>query len=101
MKWKIPSALPEGVTSANKTGEMPEGYGLGCIENDIAIVFSDRGDYVLTVLSNELGGRNDEAQQTIQEISAYTWEWMDEHRNAKTNDDHGAGKYRDDRAAGF
>ena len=83
MKWKIPSALPEGVTSANKTGEMPEGYGLGCIENDMAIVFSDRGDYVLTVLSNELGGRNDEAQQTIQEISAYTWEWMDEHRNAK------------------
>ena len=51
---------------------MPEGYGLGCIENDIAIVTSPTGNYILAVLSNELGGRNEEAQQVIQHISADT-----------------------------
>lgn len=66
---KIPSGLPSGITTANKTGEMPEGYGLGCIENDMAIVFTERGDYVLTVLSNELGGRNEEAKQVIRQVS--------------------------------
>lgn len=66
---KIPSGLPAEVTTANKTGEMPEGYGLGCIENDMAIVFTDQGDYVLTVLSNELGGLNEEAKQVIRQIA--------------------------------
>lgn len=72
LQYKIPSVLPEGYFCANKTGEMPEGYGLGCIENDIAIVSSPTGDYILAVLSNELGGRNQEAQQVIQHISADT-----------------------------
>lgn len=74
---KIPSGLPSGeFTSANKTGEMPLGYGLGCIENDIAVIFSPYGDYVLTVLSNELNGRNDEAQEVIRQISARVSQWM-------------------------
>ena len=68
---KIPAGLPTGITTANKTGEMPEGYGLGCIENDMAIVFSEQGDYILVVLSNDLGGRNEEAKQIITQISAY------------------------------
>ena len=70
LTYKIPAVLPAGYTSANKTGEMPEGYGLGCIENDIAIVFSPSGDYVLAVLSNDLGGRNSEAQMVIQQLSS-------------------------------
>ena len=72
LQYKIPSVLPEGYFCANKTGEMPEGYGLGCIENDVAIVTSPTGNYILAVLSNELGGRNEEAQQVIQHISADT-----------------------------
>ena len=71
VRHKIPAGLPSGFTSGNKTGEMPEGYGLGCIENDIAIVFSPKGDYVLCVLSNDLGGDNGGAQQTITQISSY------------------------------
>lgn len=67
---KIPAGLPSSMTSANKTGEMPDGYGLGCIENDIAIIFSDTGDYVLCILSNNLGGRNSEAQAVITQMSA-------------------------------
>ena len=73
LKNKIPAGLPEGYKSANKTGEMPEGYGLGCIENDIAIVFEPDGDaFILTVLSNELAGRNSEAQQTIARAAGMT-----------------------------
>lgn len=69
-KWKIPEGIPAEVKSANKTGEMPDGYGLGCIENDIAIVFAPDRDYILVVLSNELGGKNDEAMQVIRNISS-------------------------------
>ena len=29
VKGKIPAGLPNGVETANKTGEMPSGYGLG------------------------------------------------------------------------
>ena len=74
-KNKIPSGLPDGFESANKTGEMPEGYGLGCIENDMAIVFSPAGDYILTVVSGELGGRNDQAIEVIGQISSRIADW--------------------------
>lgn len=74
---KIPSGLPQGTRTANKTGEMPEGYGLGCIENDMAVVYSGDGGYILTVLSNNLGGRNSEAQQVIRDISSQVWSWYE------------------------
>ena len=78
VRYKIPAGLPSGYSSANKTGEMPEGYGLGCIENDIAIVFSPKGDYVLSVLSNDLGGSNSEADETITKISSYVADHQEE-----------------------
>ncbi len=73
---KIPSGLPEGTQTANKTGEMPEGYGLGCIENDMAIVYGPEGDYAIAVLSNELAGRNDEAVSAIRRVSTIVWNWF-------------------------
>ena len=78
LRNKIPSGLPEGFASGNKTGEMPEGYGLGCIENDVAIIFPPEGEgegYILTVLSNDLAGRNDEAIAAIRQISSLTAQW--------------------------
>ena len=75
VKHKIPEGLPDQWTSANKTGEMPDGYGLGCIENDMAIVFSPTGDYILVVLSNELGGKNSQAQEIIRQVSAKCAQW--------------------------
>ena len=72
LRNKIPAGLPQGFTSANKTGEMPLGYNLGCIENDIAIVFSPEKDYVLVVLASDLEGKNDEAISLIGQISSYT-----------------------------
>ena len=80
-KNKIPAGLPAGFTSGNKTGEMPEGYGLGCIENDAAIVFPPEGlgkGYILTVMSNDLGGRNSEAISVIAQISAKVAQWYTE-----------------------
>ena len=44
-KWKIPSGLPQGVISANKTGEVYD------FQHDAAIVFSDKADYVITVMT--------------------------------------------------
>lgn len=76
VKTKISMGVPVEIKTANKTGEMPEGYGLGCIENDMAIVFTEKGDYIITVLSNELGGRNDEAKQVIRQISSEVWKMM-------------------------
>lgn len=73
--WKIPAGLPKGFSSANKTGEMPEGYGLGCIENDIAIIFSPYGDYILSILSNNLNGKNEEADAVITQISSDAAQW--------------------------
>lgn len=83
VKHKIPAGLPEGFTSGNKTGEMPEGYNLGCIENDVAIVFPPEGmgeGYILTVLSNDLAGRNNEAGEAIKQISSLTAQWYQQSR---------------------
>lgn len=76
VKTKISMGVPVEIKTANKTGEMPEGYGLGCIENDMAIVFTEKGDYIITVLSNELGGRNEEAKQVIRQISNDIYKMM-------------------------
>ena len=73
---KIPAGLPAGYAAANKTGEMPQGYNLGCIENDAAIVWPPQAEtgegYVLVVLSNDLAGKNEEAKAAIQAISRST-----------------------------
>ncbi len=42
---KIPSAVPSGVKVANKTGETSD------LENDIAIVYGEKSDFVLCVFS--------------------------------------------------
>lgn len=45
---KIPAGLPNGVVCANKTGELSN------VENDVAIVFSPKTDYILCVMSNDV-----------------------------------------------
>lgn len=44
--WKIPQPLPEGVVTANKTGENAS------VESDVAIVYSPACDYIICVLTN-------------------------------------------------
>ena len=72
VKGKIPAGLPNGVETANKTGEMPSGYGLGSIENDVAIVMNGRYPYILCVLSNDIAD-NGSAQSVIRGISERTY----------------------------
>ena len=72
---KIPSGIPSGVETANKTGELSAGDGLGAVENDIAIVFDKEHPYVLCVLSNNIQN-NSSAQETIKKISADVYQYM-------------------------
>ena len=72
VKGKIPAGLPNGVETANKTGEMPSGYGLGSIENDVAIIMNGRYPYILCVLSNDIAD-NGSAQSVIRGISERTY----------------------------
>ena len=62
---KIPAGVPDGVTVANKTGE------LGDVQNDAAIVYSG-GDYVIVTLSE--GVSESEGINTIKNISKMTYE---------------------------
>ncbi len=73
-KNKIPSGLPSGVESANKTGELADAV-LGTVENDIAIVFDQNHPYVLCVLSNNIASSGN-AQQTIIGISKTVYDFM-------------------------
>lgn len=72
---KIPSAIPSGVGTANKTGELSDPGKLGTVENDIAIVFDKSHPYVLCVLSNNIQN-NSSAQGTITNISKEVYEYM-------------------------
>ena len=72
---KIPSGVPSGVETANKTGELSAGDGLGVVENDIAIVFDKEHPYVLCVLSNNIQN-NSSAQETIKKISSDVYQYM-------------------------
>lgn len=74
---KIPAGVPGEVQTANKTGEMTAGYGLGVIENDIAIVLLEEHPYVICVLSNDIGD-NGAAQSTITGISSTVYQYMSE-----------------------
>lgn len=72
---KIPSGIPMGIETANKTGEMPSGYGLGSIENDIAVVMNGKYPYIICVLSNDIRD-NENAQGVIAGISEIVYNFM-------------------------
>lgn len=61
-KNKIPAGVPDGVQTANKTGELDR------VENDAAIVFKGDTPYVLVVMSSGLSDTT-KAQQDIASIS--------------------------------
>lgn len=66
---KIPSGLPEGVESANKTGELED------VEHDAAIVFCEDGDYVLCIMSEQLIDSY-AAKNKIIELSDMIYQYM-------------------------
>lgn len=70
-RYKIPGGLPDEVLVGNKTGEM------STVENDVAIVYADRCDYILCVLSGDWDS-GDTAISHIQEISALVYEFFED-----------------------
>ena len=72
--WKIPAGVPEGVVTANKTGELSD------TENDVAIVYAPGGDYILCVTATELTDAGT-AQQNIAAISSVVYQYMNNHHS--------------------
>lgn len=66
---KIPAGLPEGVSSANKTGELSD------VENDAAVIYAGEKTYVLCVLSNQVTDPQ-AARDKIAEISGIVYQYM-------------------------
>lgn len=66
---KIPTGLPEGIISANKTGETT------VCEHDIAIVYGQKTTYVLCVMSQNWKN-SDDAIDDIREISKIVYAYL-------------------------
>ena len=65
---KIPSQLPEGVHTANKTGELSN------VENDAAIIYDTDNDLILVFMSQNLSEVGS-AQSTIASISRQIYDY--------------------------
>lgn len=65
---KIPAQLPEGVKTANKTGE------LDSVENDAGIIYNSKNDVVIVFMSQNLSSA-DSAQNTIATLSRTIYDY--------------------------
>lgn len=63
---KIPAGLPEGTLCANKTGDTDE------VQHDVAIIYSPKGVYILSVMSTGCGA----AIPNIQNISRVVYDYF-------------------------
>ncbi|MBO5460577.1 MAG: N-acetylmuramoyl-L-alanine amidase [Ruminococcus sp.] len=66
---KIPAGVPSGVETANKTGELAD------VENDVAIIMTDKGAYSLCVMMEDVAAVG-EAQKTITNLSSMVYEYL-------------------------
>ena len=67
--YKIPAGVPEGVKSANKTGDAD------MRQHDVAIVYGPKTDYILCVMADNIYSK-DRAIYKIQDISALVYRYM-------------------------
>ena len=54
---KIPAGVPDGIETANKTGELDN------VDNDAAIIWSPSCTYILCIMSRDAGGRISESRK--------------------------------------
>ena len=66
--WKIPEGLPEGILSANKTGETDQD------QHDIAIVYGEKTAYIICVMSENCPEGT--AVTNIQKISGLVYNYL-------------------------
>jgi beta-lactamase class A len=71
--YKIPAGVPEGVVTANKTGELftknAEGVNVD-VQNDAAIIFAGEHPYVLVVMTAVPGAGEAQMHEEISAISS-------------------------------
>lgn len=67
--YKIPSTIPSESRVANKTGETSD------CENDAAIVYTPKGDYILCIMSCEVSSKSS-AVDSLQEISSLIYSYF-------------------------
>lgn len=67
---KLPAGVPQGIVTANKTGELSD------VENDAAIIYADNATYIITVMMENLEDTA-AARQTIVELSRQVYEYME------------------------
>lgn len=67
--YKIPSTIPSESTVANKTGETSD------CENDAAIVFTPKGDYILCIMSCEVSSKSS-AVTFLREMSTLIYNYF-------------------------
>ena len=67
--YKIPSTIPSESRVANKTGETSD------CENDAAIVYTPKGDYILCIMSCEVSIKNS-AVDSLQEMSSLIYSYF-------------------------
>lgn len=70
-RYKIPAGIPENVSVGNKTGEMDT------VENDVAVIYGDRSDYILCILSSDWNSK-EEALRGITELSSMVYDFFDD-----------------------
>ncbi len=67
--YKIPSTIPSESRVANKTGETSD------CENDAAIVYTPKGDYILCIMSCEVSSKSS-AVDSLQEMSSLIYSYF-------------------------
>lgn len=67
---KLPAGVPEGVETANKTGELDN------VENDVALVFAEGHPYVISVMADNLSDTA-AAREWIVELSEMVYEYFE------------------------
>ena len=63
VRTKIPKNLPKGTLVANKTGETSK------IQNDVGIIYTDKGNILISVMTYDPTGNNEKTRNTIAKMA--------------------------------
>ncbi|MBQ2967029.1 MAG: serine hydrolase [Clostridia bacterium] len=69
-KDKIPHFLPDGTTVANRSGET------SAVQNDTAIVYTEKGDFILSVMISDYTNSSEEAEDVIASMSEAVFNYI-------------------------
>lgn len=67
---KIPKYLPSSATVANKTGET------STAQNDVAIVYTDKADYIICIMINDYANSMDDTMEIIARMSETAYNYI-------------------------